>query len=140
MLDLANRTPKRTYEKGEGRTKHLGRSAEPEIEMNRSNPKSWIGKCPNNMSVDTRQKILDSAIPGPTEDEGEVPQNLYAVHEGAIYEAMSSDHGTRWHGYPFKGKLSRKMIGRLRELAREQKCEQAFDQWVKKHIEEGRRR
>ena len=73
-----------------------------------------------------------------TEDLGRdlpVPKRLYVVHNGAIYEAQTSDHGRSYHGYPYKGKLSPSILRKLAEMARKKHCTDRFDKWVGEYIE-----
>jgi hypothetical protein len=129
----------RVYDKGEGRFKHVGRNPFPEIVLNNGNPKKPIGKCPNNISDTERQLLLDRAIPWPEGDD-EKPVNLYAVHQGAVYEAMSSDNGATWHGYPFAGSLSSRLVEKLRGRAEEIGCGEGFKDWERNHLKTGVRR
>lgn len=133
-------TPRRVYDRGEGRFKHVGRKPYPEIEINEGNPKKPIGKCPNNIPNAERQQLLDNAIPWPEGGEDEEPANLYAVYQGAVYEAMSSDNGSTWHGYPFAGSLSGLLIDKLRERAKATGCEDGFKEWERRHLRTGARR
>lgn len=130
----------RVYDKGEGRFKHVGRKPYPEIVLNDGNPKKPVGKCPNNISAEKRQELLNGAIAWPEGEDAEEPATLYAVHDGAVYEAMSSDDGATWHGYPFEGSLSGLLIERLRMRAKEIGCEDGFKQWERKHLRTGTRR
>ncbi len=126
----------RKYDKGERRFKHVSNGPEPVIEFDDNNPKKWIGKCPNTITDVERRRLLNEAIGAPNGDrELDVPKRLYVVHEGAIYEAQTSDHGMSYHGYPYKGKLSREIVGRLSAMADRKGCAPAFEKWMKAHIE-----
>jgi hypothetical protein len=126
----------RQYDKGERRYKHVGKGPSPEIEFNSSNPRMWIGKCPSTLTSDNHRRLLNEAIPGHNGDRDlPFPKKLYAVHEGAIYEGQTSDRGKSYHGYPYRGKLPRRMVEALRTAALKKRCADEFDLWVKKHIE-----
>ena len=130
--------PKRRYDKGERRLKHVGKGPLPTIEIDDDNPKKVVGKCPSPKYLDdaTRDALLDAAIAAPNGDrELTAPKKLYVVHEGAIYEAQTSDGGVSYHGYPFKGKLSRPLLTRLEEMAKKRGCLEGFNDWVRKNIE-----
>ena len=128
--------PKRNYDKGERRFKHVGKGPLPHIEFDTGHPKKGIGKCPNTLSQAERERLLNEAIPGPNGDRDVTyAKKLYVVHDGAIYEAQTSDQGHTYHGYPFKGKLSGKLLKSLRQMAEEKACSDSFETWVKKHIE-----
>ena len=74
MTDLP--APGRRYDKGERRFKHVGRNPWPEIEFDTYEPKKWIGKCPSNLPVDTRTRLLNDAVPAANGDRDlTVPRN-----------------------------------------------------------------
>ncbi len=126
----------RKYDKGEKRFKHEGTGPEPEIQLFKDQPKRFIGKCPAGMSAQLRTQLLYEAIAGPVGDrEIDYPKYLYAVHNGAIYEARTSDAGVTYHGFPYRGKLGRSLVDQLRTMARDKKCLESFEEWVKKHIQ-----
>lgn len=126
---------KRRYDKGERRFKHVGAKPKPVIEFNNQDPKKWIGKCPSSLSEPERTRLLNEAIAAPNGDrELDCPKKLYVVHEGAIYEAQTSDGGITYHGYPYKGRLSSSILTGLKEMAEQKRCVPAFRAWVKNHI------
>lgn len=136
MTALPDRMPARRYDKGERRRKHVGRGAEPEIEFVPGNPRMWIGKCPNTLTPDDHVRLVNEAIPGSNGDrELSFPKKLYTVHQGAIYEAQTTDRGRSYHGYPYRGKLAGGLIDALREIAARKGCEKEFESWVKQNIE-----
>jgi len=124
------------YDKGEKRYKHEWAGTQPTIQFDGRNPKKWIGKCPAGMNAELRTQLLNEAIPAPPGDrEIDYVKYVYVVHEGAIYEGRTSDHGQSYHGYPFRGKLSIGLIEALREMATTKNCLRQFEYWVKEHIE-----
>ena|SRR5438067_11043899 len=126
----------RRYDKGEKRHEHEWNGSEPKIEFEGRNPRRWIGKCPSNIPAQLRSALLNEAIPAPPGDrELAYAKALYVVHEGAIYEAQTSDRGTSYHGYPYRGKLSRRLFEMLRAMARAKACLAAFEKWAREHIE-----
>lgn len=129
--------PARRYDKGERRYKHVGKTAEPEIVFTPGQPRMWVGKCPNTLTAADHERLVNEAIPGGNGDrELSFPKKLYTVHEGAIYEAQTTDRGKSYHGYPYKGKLARGLKDTLREIAVAKEYAEEFDSWVKRHIEE----
>jgi len=63
------------------------------------------------------------------------PKKLYVVHEGAIYEAQTSDRGRTYHGYPYKVSC-REIYLRSSQLWRTgSPCSELFAIWVKTHID-----
>jgi hypothetical protein len=126
----------RLYDKGERRHKHVGKGPNPTIEFDTNNPKKWVGKCPSTLSQVDRDRLLNEAVAAPNGDrELDIPKKVYTVHEGAIYEAQTSDQGHSYHGYPYRGKLSGAIVGQLRAMAIQKNCLAEFNEWTKKHIE-----
>lgn len=125
----------RRYDKGERRYKHEWSERRPGIVISSHNPKLWVGKCPAGLPALTRERLLNEAIPAPVGDRDlKAPKAVYVVHEGAIYEAKTSDHGLTYHGYPYKGKLTNKMLNDLRNMSVAKNCADEFERWVKEHI------
>jgi hypothetical protein len=125
----------RRYDKGERRLKHVGSTAAAEILFEAGNPRKVIGKCPNTVEPAKRQELLESAIPGPNGDRVlNVAKSLYAIYEGVIYEAQTSDAGVSYHAYPYHGPLNGRLIKALRPMAKESGFESEFEAWVKVHI------
>jgi hypothetical protein len=126
----------RKYDKGEKRFKHEGTGTDPEIQFFADQPKRFVGKCPVGMPAQLRTQLLNEAIPRPVGDRDiDYTKYLYVVHNGAIFEARTSDAGTSYHGFPYRGKLSAQLLDQLRAMAVEKKCLVAFNDWVKKHIQ-----
>ena len=126
----------RKYDKGEKRLKHEGRGPEPDIQFFKDRPRRFVGKCPAGMAAELRVRLLNEAIPGPRGDRDiDYPKYLYVVHDGAIYEARTSDGGASYHGFPYRGKLNRGVLEKLRKMADEKKCLEACNEWIKKHIQ-----
>jgi hypothetical protein len=124
----------RKYDKGEKRLKHEGRGPEPEIQFFKNRPRRFIGKCPAGMAPELRERLLNEAISGPTGDRDiDYPKYLYVVHNGAIYQGRTSDAGVSYHGFPYRGSLSRQL--QLRKMAESKNCLPAYEGWVKKHIQ-----
>lgn len=122
------------YDKGDRRKKHVGRSAVPVIEVDGSQPRKFVGKCPKGLEK-TAEEILRKSLPGMVGDRrGGYHKHRYAVHGGAIYEAATSDKGETYHGYPYRGKLAKALIAELRKQAVAEKAEDEFDKWVRDHI------
>jgi hypothetical protein len=125
----------RRYDKGERRLKHVGLTAAAEIVFEAGNPRRPIGKCPNTVGPAKRQELLEAAIPGPNGDRIlDVAKSLYAVHDGAIYEAQTSDGGITYHAYPYHGPLNGRLIRALRSMAMESGQHDEFETWIKAHI------
>src|SRR5689334_11163463 len=120
----------RRYDKGERRHRHQGSGSRPEIVFVSGNPNKAVGKCPVTLSGVLRQHLLGEAIPL-----GDGMKYLYAVHDGVIYEARTTDRGASYHGFPYQGKLPGRLVEQLRAIAERKGCVGAFDFWVETHIE-----
>jgi hypothetical protein len=130
------RPPRLVYDKGERRHKHVSRSARAEIVFERGNPKRAVGRCPNDIDQTTREALLQTAIPSPNGDRDlDAPRILYAVYQGVIYEARTSDGGRSYHAYPYHGPLSGRLIRSLRDMTVDSGFEEAFEAWIRTHIE-----
>src|SRR5262245_24143641 len=127
--------PRRRYDKGERRNKHVGRSSEPELASIEGTPRHVIGRCPNDIADEEKLRLLNQAIPLNDPDRNAPSaKRLYAVYRGAIYEAQTSDHGWSYHAYPYKGKLSSSILNDLRRMAVEEGSLRSFDKWVRENI------
>ena len=123
------------YDKGDRRHKHVGRNPYPEFRAE-NDPRCIVGLCPNNLRNEDHQRLLDDAIPEGNGDRSiDFPKRLYVVHAGAIYRAETTDWGKSYHGYPYRGKLGRGMLERLREMAGAKGCIGEFDLWIASYIE-----
>ena len=125
----------RKYDKGEKRVKHKGRARLPEIRFFKNQPKRHVGLCPAGIPAELRLQLLNEAIPAPAGDRDiDYDKYLYVVHEGAIYEARTSDAGVSYHAFPYRGRLSNQIVEQLRTMARNKDCLDGFEKWVKNHI------
>lgn len=129
-------TAHRRYDKGDRRHKHVHSAPEPCFQVEHGNPKRVIGKCLKGMKPPLLDALINQAIPPVEDPSGRAfDKRLYVVHDGAIYEAQSSDRGKSYHGYPYKGKLSSATIARLRQMAEDKGCLDQFKRWVDDHVE-----
>jgi hypothetical protein len=128
----------RRYERGENRKKHVGKRTTPEVEPKPNG--EFIGKCPARFPDERRSELLEKAIPyitGSPYSEA-FPKRLYAVdRDGTIYTAQTSNPGDSYHGYPYTGRMGKHLIAALREMARSEGCEVAFNAWIKTYIKVG---
>ncbi len=116
-------SPKRAYQKGEGRYKHVGKSGEPEISFDNGNPKHYVGLCPMGIPDELRTELLNEAIADDNGDrELDFPKRLHVVHNGAVYRAETTDWGKSYHAFPYRGKLGRKLLTALGEMAEAKGC------------------
>jgi len=128
-------TPRRKYEKGVDRYKHVGTADFPEVVYENDVPKYALGKCPRAVPDALKMELLDEAIPAANGDrELDFPKRLHVVHEGAIYRAETSSAGQSYHAFPYAGKLGKALVAELAEMADRKGCRKKFDNWVAKHI------
>jgi hypothetical protein len=128
----------RKYDKGERRFKHVGKGPRPYIEFDKTQPRKWVGKCPDTVPDTKKQELLNKAIAAPNgHRDVEYVKQLYVVHQGAIYEAQTLDAGRSYHAYPYKGRLSRSLLQELEAMAVKDDTVQEFKDWVGNNIEVG---
>lgn len=127
---------KRAYDKGERRFKHVSSRDQPEIEFDERHPKKWIGKCPSGLKAPEMLDLVNKAIAGSNGDRRlGPPKRIYNVHQGAVFEAQTSDGGKTYHGYPYRGKLASNLIDALRAIAVKKNCKKDFEKWLDQHVE-----
>lgn len=122
------------YDPGEHRRKHCWTKDYAEIVPEGS---ASVGKCPATLSKEQAEILLNEALC----EKGTKPvsrtERLWTVHDGVIYEAVSSlpgvYHGYPWQGRPGRNRLSRPVKRALLERAREQGCELEVKDWLKRH-------
>lgn len=123
------------YDPGEHRHKHCWSESRADF---RESGSSFIGKCPNTLSKIEAEIILNQAVFEPLEEGQEYPEKLWAVHEGVIYEAVPTEPGKSYHGYPWRGKpgaekLPRTIKKALSEMAEKNQCSDDFKNWLKQY-------
>ncbi len=117
----------------------MGTSPRPEI-VRIGHGREFVGKCPAGFPVERSNALLAVAVPCITTPPYSVshPKRLYAVDvDGPIYAAETTVPGDSYHGYPYAGKMGKRLLGALRQMAVRHGCEPAFEQWVKTHIQVG---
>ena len=68
---------------------------------------SYLGFWGFGVPDDLKGLLLNEAIPGQLGDRNvNYVKIAFVVHKGAIYAAQTSDAGSTYHGYPYKGRLS----------------------------------
>lgn len=121
------------YEKGEqlgkDRTKHLGKADEADVVRENG---TWVGKCPKGFPKEMAEALLRDAVPEFNKNRPEHPRALWAVYQGAVYIAFSSDHGTHWHGFPTNAEPPRKILRALRERADREGQGRALKKWLER--------
>lgn len=123
------------YDKGDRRFKHVGSSSCPEF-RSENDPRRVVGLCPNNLQHADHQRLLNEAVPDGNGDRSiDFPKRLYVVHDGAIYRAETTDWGKSYHGYPYRGKMGRGLLEKLRAMAEEKGCAAELEQWAADYIE-----
>lgn len=82
--------------------------------------------------------MVNEAIPAANGDR-ELPfaKRLHVVEKGAIYRLETTDWGKSYHGYPYRGALTRTIEGQLRAMATQKACLGEYEDWLKDYIELG---
>jgi hypothetical protein len=125
--------PKRVYEKGEKRLKHVGRSAEATVDT--GNPRKVVGKCPNNIPDDKKAQVLQTAIAeSPDERDSQFPSRMFAVYQGVIYDCRTTTRGKSYHAFPYHGDMLRGLHDLLAQSVDALENPRAFKLWVAKHV------
>jgi hypothetical protein len=123
------------YDPAEHRHKHCW--SEPRAAFVETGSAS-IGKCPSTLPKELARQLVNEA-----EFEGKLdgqtvatamPDRVWNVHEGIIYEAVPSRAGA-YHGYPWRGRPSRNRLPRsvkrtLHQKAIAQGFEREFRDWL----------
>lgn len=124
--------PQRKYDKGENRRKHQGTAPEARIAHKYGEE---IGECPRGFTLATAQRLIDDAIEEHKKRQPDVPFRLWSYHDGAVYQARTSDGGTTWHGWPVQGNRIPDGIRRQLEAQAEQQGESdLLKQWLRRRF------
>jgi hypothetical protein len=126
------------YERGEHRIKHRWRNDYAGFIRQHGH---LIGKCPATITEAIAETVLNQAVaePDPFVIPGRAPalwpKRLYGVYEGVIYEAVPTEPGKSYHGYPWRGREGRgplpsEVVSRLRELASAEGHLEEFEDWL----------
>lgn len=91
--------PRWLYDPGEGRHKHRWNRDEAGFDPSGKGP---VGKCPNTLTRDVAQQLLNDGFE--VWEEGDAfPSRIYNVYQGVVYEAVPTEPGRSYHGYPWRG-------------------------------------
>jgi len=120
------------YERGEGRTKHCWNQDEAGFQPS---PRGPVGKCHNSITDTVAEELLNSGIPEITIDEEDstFPKKIFNVYRGVPYEAVPTQPGISYHGYPWKGRMSRTTREALQKRAAAEGDEKVFRRWMSDH-------
>jgi hypothetical protein len=125
------------YERGEGRRKHQWDKGYAGFQPSQ---RGAVGKCPNNVTEEIAQKILnEEARPIYDGDGRAFPDRFYAVYKGVVYEAVPTQPGISYHAYPWRGDLpgrrtlSRRVRRELLQIADIRGEVKELERWLKKY-------
>lgn len=126
--------PNWKYDPGEHRVKHC--SNEPEAHFVRVGS-AVVGKCAGTLTKVQAEVLLNSGC-SYLEPSIDYPSKIYNVHQGVVYEAVPTEPGKSYHGYPWRRMPGRKLIPRqilkkLEELAEAQGCLRAYKDWMRRY-------
>jgi hypothetical protein len=123
------------YEKGEHRRKHTWSKTEAGFIGSHKGAK---GMCPRCVSEKEAGEVLNRGIPL-RNFSTELPDRIYAVFQGVIYEAVPNNIGKSYHAYPWRGdlrgrpRLPRVIINQLEKQAQAEGTEKEFKKWLKEY-------
>jgi hypothetical protein len=124
------------YDPGEGRKKHAWPKDEAGFEPSGKGP---VGKCPQSISREFAEQLLNEGIPVFEDDDSEVPERIYNVYKGVVYEARRTEYGKSFHGFPWRGdkgisqRIPARIIIQLEARAKEDSELREFKRWMKKY-------
>lgn len=124
------------YERGEGRHKHRWKNDYAGFQPGDKGP---VGKCPKSIDETTAQKILNNGVQYYQSQEDTIPEKIYSVYRGVVYELVPTQPGISWHGYPWRGDLAgraplpRWIKRQLETKARESGCLDEYESWMKNY-------
>ena len=129
------------YDRGEHRRKHCWKNDYADFVSQHG---ILVGKCPKTITDTIAETVLNRAvaepdpfvIPGREPDPW--PKRLYGAHKGVICEAVPTQPGKSYRGYPWRGREGRgplptEVIERLRELAKAEDYLEEFEEWLDQH-------
>lgn len=126
--------PAYRYDPGEGRYKHRWNKGEAGFEPSGRGP---VGKCPKSMNLELAQALLENGIE--YWDGDEFPARIYNVYNGVVYEAVPTEPGKSYHGYPWRGDrgmgagLPPRIRRELEAYARKEGKLKEFLRWMKRY-------
>jgi hypothetical protein len=65
--------------------------------------KGPIGKCPVSITRDKAEILLNEGFAVYEDGDENVPDRIYNVYIGVIYEARRTEYGKSYHGFPWRG-------------------------------------
>lgn len=124
------------YERGEGRTKHRWQH---DYAGFVPAERGACGKCASSINQELAEQLLNEGVPFAEMGDHDWPSRIYAVYQGAIYEAVPTIPGTSYHGYPRRGDLPgrtplpRAILRKLEAKALERNEANELKQWLKQY-------
>ncbi len=94
-----------------------------------------VGKCSMKVTPEVAAELLNTGVEwnNPYLPKS-YPHNIYNGHDGVIYKAAITLHGVSYHGFPCEGSVPKEILARLRMMAAEKNCSEAFEEWVTRYI------
>jgi hypothetical protein len=92
-----------------------------------------IGKCPNNMTLQQAQQLLESGLPWfPKGWKKAFPKRIYNIRNKVVYRATPTIPGQSYHGFPERPDgVPPEMRKPLLALAEQQGCHEEVKAWLK---------
>ena len=93
-----------------------------------------VGKCPNDITLEQAQNLLEEAITDPPDEfnTDPYPKRLYNVYKGVIYLAIGDGRSNRYHAFPADNikSMDKETLRILEERAIASGDENSFKKWV----------
>lgn len=123
------------YERGEGRTKHRWQH---DYAGFVPGERGACGKCASSINQELAEQLLNDGVAFNEIGDHDWPSRIYAVYQGAIYEAVPTIPGSSYHGYPWRDlpgrpPLPRTVIRKLEAKAHERNEAEEFRKWLKQY-------
>lgn len=123
------------YERGDGRFKHCWKKPQAGFEPGK---RGAIGKCSSKITLEVAQTLLDEGIPHNDDEDDQHPARIYNVFDGVPYEATHTQRGVSYHGYPWRGRMPKRILRVLESRAEAQGHGKEFKEWIKQYAENDR--
>lgn len=123
------------YDPGEGKKKHAWSKDEAGFEPSAKGP---VGKCHKSITQAKAEELLNTGFPE-YEDDDPVPNRIFNVYRGVVYEARRTEYGRSFHGFPWRGdgvigrRIPARIVKELELRAEENNDLRELRKWMKKY-------
>lgn len=124
------------YDPGEGKKKHAWNRDEAGFDPSGKGP---IGKCHCSITREFAETLLNNGFSVFADGDPDVPERIYNVYKGVVYEARRTEYGKSFHGFPWRGdkgisrRIPARIIKQLEARAKKANELREFKRWMKKY-------